>query len=57
MFQVTKRPLMNASTAEAICRNIGDTKDVLTGTEIVNFLNQSKTTDVSPGDYKMAAII
>ena len=52
MFQVTKRTLIDASTVKAICRTIGDTNDGLTGTEIVNFLNKSKTTDVSPGITK-----
>ena len=52
MFQVTKRTLIDASTVKAICRIIGDSNDGLTGTEIVNFLNQSKTTDVSPGITK-----
>ena len=49
MSRITRRPVIDASTLEAIGRTIGDTNNGLTGTEIGNFLSQSKINDVSPG--------
>ncbi|MEP7318326.1 MAG: TIGR02391 family protein [Panacibacter sp.] len=52
MSLITRRPVIDVSTLEAICRTIGDTNNGLTGTEIGNFLSQSKITDISPGITK-----
>ena len=52
MSTTVKRPILDASIIEAICRTIADTTDDLTGTEIGKLLIENNIIDVDPTNTK-----
>lgn len=50
--KIPKRPVLQASIIEEICRTVADTNDGLKGTEIGNLLSQCKIEDVDPSNTK-----